>query len=109
MRLAVACAFAALVAVAAFRGTLPPAVPLLYAAASATTFTVYRIDERAAVRGAHRTPEDTLLAASLLGGWPGALVAQQTLRHKSRKASFQLLFWVTVAINRAVLAWFALV
>jgi uncharacterized membrane protein YsdA (DUF1294 family) len=36
---------------------------------------------------------------SLVGGWPGAWIAQQTLRHKNRKASFQQMYWITVAGN----------
>jgi hypothetical protein len=40
-----------------------------------------------------------------MGGWPGALVAQETLRHKSKKASFRIVFWATVLINCAGLAW----
>jgi len=40
-----------------------------------------------------------------VGGWPGALIAQQTLRHKSRKESFRAVFWVTVVLNCAVLGW----
>ena len=42
---------------------------------------------------------------SLLGGWPGALVAQQVLRHKSSKQSFRIVFWITVTINCGALAW----
>jgi uncharacterized membrane protein YsdA (DUF1294 family) len=32
-------------------------------------------------------------------------IAQQAFRHKSRKVSFQVEFWIAVAINVAVLAW----
>lgn len=42
-----------------------------------------------AERGRWRTPENTLHVAELLGGWPGALVAQQLFRHKTRKISYQ--------------------
>jgi uncharacterized membrane protein YsdA (DUF1294 family) len=38
--------------------------------------------------------------------WPGALIAQRWLRHKSKKSAFQATFWVTVAVNVAALAWF---
>ena len=41
----------------------------------------------------------------LLGGWPGALIAQQTLRHKSRKASFRAVFWLTVLVNCGLFIW----
>jgi uncharacterized membrane protein YsdA (DUF1294 family) len=41
----------------------------------------------------------------LFGGWPGALIAQQQFRHKTVKASFQSVFWVTVFVNVAVAAW----
>jgi len=40
-----------------------------------------------------------------MGGWPGALVAQQKLKHKSQKASFRNVFRVTVLINCAAVAW----
>jgi len=42
---------------------------------------------------------------ALAVGWPGALIAQQALRHKSKKTSFRTLFWVTVLINCAFLSW----
>ena len=106
MSIGFACLFVALLGALAAAGDLPLAVPLLYGAASATAFLLYRIDKTAAVAGARRTPEDVLLAVGLLGGWPGALVAQQVLRHKSRKTGFLVWFWITVALNCAALAWF---
>jgi uncharacterized membrane protein YsdA (DUF1294 family) len=106
MAIALAAAFVAALSVLAAAGRLPVAVPVLYAAGSVTAFVLYRIDKSAALAGARRTPEDTLLVVGLLGGWPGALVAQRVLRHKSRKGSFQAMFWASVALNCAVLAWF---
>jgi uncharacterized membrane protein YsdA (DUF1294 family) len=41
----------------------------------------------------------------LIGGWPGALLAQRMLRHKSKKHSFQVTFWATVLANCSALAW----
>lgn len=90
----------------AARGTLPPAIPLLYVAASLATGIAYGIDKSAARIGGRRISEQTLHLLSLIGGWPGALIAQQAFRHKSRKASFRLAFWATVGINCAALAWF---
>jgi uncharacterized membrane protein YsdA (DUF1294 family) len=75
-----------------------------YAAASVATFAVYAADKSAAQRAARRTPENRLHLLSLCGGWPGALLAQQTLRHKSRKQPFRLLFWMTVILNCGLLA-----
>ncbi len=74
-------------------------VALLYVAASLLTFVAYAADKAAAVRSAQRTPENVLHLLSLVGGWPGALIAQQVLRHKSSKAEFRALFWVTVVVN----------
>ena len=98
--------FLALLGGLAARGDLPTAVLFLYLLGSVTAFILYRVDKDAAVDGQRRTPEDTLLVVGLLGGWPGALVAQRLIRHKSRKTSFQLLFWLSVVVNCAVLAWF---
>ena len=66
---------------------------------------LYRHDKRAAQGGRTRTRERTLHLVDLLGGWPGGLLAQDRLRHKTRKGAFQLVFWATVALNCALLAW----
>lgn len=60
-------------------------------------------DKRAAERGARRWPESTLHLLELLGGWPGSLMAQRLFRHKTRKLSYQILFWLCVIANLAAL------
>src|SRR5690242_9158752 len=75
----------------------------LYAAASVLCFIAYGLYKRAAQRGAARTRERSLLLLGLACGWPGGLVAQQVFRHKTVKGSFLLKFWVTVALNLALL------
>lgn len=64
---------------------------------------LYALDKSAAKKGGQRTPENTLHIFSLFGGWPGALYAQQFLRHKSRKTSFRVVFWLTIVVNVAAL------
>jgi uncharacterized membrane protein YsdA (DUF1294 family)/cold shock CspA family protein len=76
-----------------------------YAALSLVTFVAYAIDKSAAQKGAWRTSEATLLFLGMAGGWPGALMAQEMLRHKSKKTSFRAVFWITVLINLTALAW----
>ena len=78
---------------------------LLYFAASSITFIVYAWDKSAAKNGRWRIQECTLHLLSLAGGWPGALVAQKVLHHKSTKQSFQFTFWGTVVINCGALGW----
>ena len=77
----------------------------VYGIASLVTYVVYAIDKNAARKGAWRIPEAQLHLLSLIGGWPGAMAAQQTLRHKSKKASFRLVFRVTVVLNGAATIW----
>jgi uncharacterized membrane protein YsdA (DUF1294 family)/cold shock CspA family protein len=77
----------------------PMWIGLLYVIASASTFFAYAADKSAARRGDVRTPERALHLMSLLGGWPGALLAQQFLRHKSIKTEFRAVFWSTVVVN----------
>jgi uncharacterized membrane protein YsdA (DUF1294 family) len=72
---------------------------LVYLLASAITFLAYKNDKSCAQRGSRRTPEATLHALSFAGGWPGALLAQQLLRHKSVKREFRMVFWCTVIMN----------
>lgn len=87
----------------ALLGFLPIALWWLYIGASAFAFLLYHVDKSAAQKGKRRTPEATLHNIALIGGWPGALFAQQLLRHKSKKTSFRRTFWVTVFINIAAL------
>jgi uncharacterized membrane protein YsdA (DUF1294 family) len=77
---------------------------LPYALASLGCLAVYARDKAAAQAGRRRTPEATLHALALAGGWPGALAAQALLRHKTRKPRFRALFWITVVLNLAVFA-----
>lgn len=80
----------------------PPAwFALVYVVASAVTFLAYALDKSSAASGGWRTSEKTLHMFALVGGWPGALLAQQFLRHKSVKAEFRSVFWGTVAVNVA--------
>lgn len=82
---------------------LPVWVPALYLAASILTFIAYARDKSAATSGRWRVPESTLLLLGFLGGWPGAIIAQQVLRHKTKKAEFRRAFWGTVVANGAIL------
>jgi uncharacterized membrane protein YsdA (DUF1294 family)/cold shock CspA family protein len=102
----------ALALAAMFLGSLLTAVAVgvysaevfaIYIVASPLAFVMYWYDKQAARSSRWRTAEGTLHAVGLLGGWPGALVAMQVFRHKSRKASFRKTFWVTVLMNCSAL------
>lgn len=97
--------FMAGIAAMALGGKLPMPVLYLYLAASLLAFAAYAQDKSAAQNNQWRTPENTLQLLGLIGGWPGALVAQRLLRHKTSKTSFQVVFWATVALNLGGLLW----
>ena len=97
--------FLSLVGVAVFIDKSPIITLWVYLAASIFTFFLYLKDKSSAKKGKWRTPEQTLHVYSFLCGWPGALLAQQWLRHKSQKRSFRTIFWITVVLNLAVLIW----
>jgi uncharacterized membrane protein YsdA (DUF1294 family)/cold shock CspA family protein len=88
-------ALAALAAV----GWLEMSWMALYYGASIITYGCYSRDKTAAQNAGRRTPELTLHLMSLVGGWPGALIAQVLLRHKTRKPSFLVGYWFTVIVN----------
>lgn len=94
-------AFIALYALTAALWRVPIAVGLAYLALSVLTFAVYAADKAAARADQWRTPEKTLHLLALAGGWPGALIAQEWLRHKSVKPAFRAVFWATVTANVA--------
>jgi uncharacterized membrane protein YsdA (DUF1294 family) len=74
-------------------------VPL---ALSIVAFLACRSDKRRAEAGQWRIPETTLHLLALLGGWPGAFLAQRAYRHKTAKPSFQVVFWLIVLVHQFV-------
>ncbi len=83
---------------------LPLPVFGAYLGASTLTFLAYWRDKSAAENKGWRISENSLHLFSLLGGWPGALLAQRLLRHKSIKRSFLIIYAMTVVLNCCVLA-----
>lgn len=99
-------ALGALALVAAWWAGMLPAYMLGYFGfINLFAYALYAADKSAARGNTWRTPENKLHMIALMGGWPGALVAQDVLRHKSTKSSFQWTFWFTVLANCAVMLW----
>jgi uncharacterized membrane protein YsdA (DUF1294 family) len=73
---------------------------------SVVTYIVYALDKNAARRRRHRVAERTLHLLALVGGWPGALIAQRLLRHKTHKRRFLALFWLTAIAHVAAVTAF---
>ena len=90
---------------------IPLWVAILYFGASVICFIAYAIDKKASRTGGWRVPERSLLALGVIGGWPGAIVAQQLFHHKTMKTRFRRAFWLTVVLNVSyfvLLAWFTM-
>lgn len=85
-------------------GHVPLVLVIGYGVMSALTFLLYGLDKHAAKSRLRRIPETTLHLCALLGGWPGALLAQPLFNHKRRKGSFQLGFWTVSVVNGGMLA-----
>ncbi len=68
---------------------------------NAITFLAYGADKRAAVNGTWRVPEAHLHSLEFLGGWVGAYIAQKVFRHKTKKKSFRIMFWLMLVLQLA--------
>ena len=77
---------------------------LLFAPMSIVTLIMYGLDKAAARKKTGRISERSLLLCGLACGWPGAILAQQVFRHKTRKPGFRLLFFATIILNVVMLA-----
>lgn len=102
---AFALAFLVVLGAVTVLGRLPVMVAMLYVTTSGLAFIVYAFDKAAAMQRRWRIPEQTLLLLGLAGGWPGAVFAQHSFRHKSRKTAFQVPFWATVVLNCGAFAY----
>jgi uncharacterized membrane protein YsdA (DUF1294 family) len=105
LAIAIATLFLAIICGLVAQGMLPLGILVLYLGTSLAAAVAYRVDKSAAQSGRWRTAESTLHVLALMGGWPGALVAQRVFRHKSRKPSFRAAFLATVALNCGALVW----
>ncbi|HSJ04462.1 MAG: DUF1294 domain-containing protein [Verrucomicrobium sp.] len=65
---------------------------------SLATYGLYGYDKQRAQTGRWRIPESRLHLFALMGGWPGAYLAQHRFRHKTSKPLFQAIFWITVVV-----------
>jgi uncharacterized membrane protein YsdA (DUF1294 family)/cold shock CspA family protein len=74
-------------------------VLFLYLGTSLLCILIYSADKSAAAEGRWRVSESALLLLGLAGGWPGAILAQRLLHHKTRKRSFQSAFAGSVVVN----------
>jgi uncharacterized membrane protein YsdA (DUF1294 family)/cold shock CspA family protein len=97
--------FLATLTLATLTGAVPRLLAAAYAVMSLITLIAYALDKSAAQAGRWRTPESTLHLLALAGGWPGAILAQRWLHHKSSKTSFRIAFWITATLNCAALGW----
>jgi len=75
-------------------------LPIALTVPSSFTYMAYASDKRRARRGAWRISETTLHMLELLGGWPGAWLAQRRFGHKCSKTSYQLTFWAIVFLHQ---------
>ena len=105
--LCLAAAFLSAALGAAAAGLISPWVSQAYLAMSLVTMVAYGLDKDKARRREWRTAESVLHLLELAGGWPGALLAQQLFRHKTRKTGYQVLFWLIVVLHLALWAWTA--
>jgi uncharacterized membrane protein YsdA (DUF1294 family)/cold shock CspA family protein len=74
-------------------------VLFVYLGTSLLCILIYSIDKSAAAQGRWRVSESALLLLGLAGGWPGAILAQRLLHHKTKKRSFQSAFAGSVVVN----------
>ncbi len=98
--------YAALLGYGVWTARIPPIALGVLLLLSLLTFFIYGFDKNAAQTGRWRTAENTLHLLSLVGGWPGAWVAQRLFRHKVCKTSFMAGYWATVLAHLAAVgAW----
>jgi uncharacterized membrane protein YsdA (DUF1294 family) len=67
---------------------------------SVGTLLAYWLDKRKAQRDQWRIPEVNLHFLDLIGGWPAGYIAQRAFRHKISKTSYQVAFWLIIALHQ---------
>jgi uncharacterized membrane protein YsdA (DUF1294 family) len=68
-------------------------------------FSLYHLDKERAIKGKRRISEKNLLTIAAFGGTFGAWIGMNKYKHKTKKLSFKLWFYVIVALQ--ILLFFA--
>ncbi|WAD32163.1 DUF1294 domain-containing protein [Citrobacter braakii] len=81
----------------------PHPLVLWFSFVNILTLAMYGVDKMAARRAWRRVPESGLLLFGVVGGWGGAIAAQQLFRHKTQKQPFKTYFIISVIVNVSVI------
>jgi uncharacterized membrane protein YsdA (DUF1294 family) len=86
-------------------GTSPTGLAMAYLLSiNFVTFAYFGLDKMQARRQGRRIPEAVLHGLSLVGGSIGALAAMRFFRHKTLKTGFQVILWLLVILQIAIVA-----
>ncbi len=86
-----------------------PYVLAYLVAINLTAFCFYGYDKLIAGRSMTRIPEWVLHGIAISGGSPTALLSQKLFRHKTAKKSFQIVYWLIVFVQIAILIYIYLI
>jgi len=67
-------------------------------------FLFFGFDKMRAQGGGLRVPENILYSLVLLGGFVGGISGMFLFRHKTRKSSFQRIFWAIIVLEIVIVA-----
>jgi uncharacterized membrane protein YsdA (DUF1294 family) len=85
---------------------MPSELAVYLLAVNAVAYGAFAWDKRCAERDLRRIPEKTLLTIAAIGGAFGSILAQQRLRHKTRKEPFRTQLNVIAVVEvGALVAW----
>lgn len=76
----------------------------IYLFMSLVCFILFFIDKKRSETNGWRIREYYLHLVELLGGWPGALLGQKFIRHKTKKISYRIILWLIILVHAAI--WF---
>ncbi|HEY3929278.1 MAG TPA: DUF1294 domain-containing protein, partial [Candidatus Koribacter sp.] len=83
-------------------------IPVYLLGINLTTYVAFWADKERARQRLYRISESNLLLLAILGGSPAAIIAQQYLRHKTRKQPFCTILLCIPGIQTGVAVWLAL-
>lgn len=78
----------------------------IYFFMSLVSFILFFIDKKRSTSDGWRIKEYYLHLVELLGGWPGALLGQKFIRHKTKKTSYKIVLWLIILVHATLWGYF---